>query len=308
MTMNDMAEMPVQLPTDPKTGAEARGRYFNSGNAFNIKLPPVPPRILREEPAQALAKSATGWVLCDLSAELDCPFPATTPLMLARYATVLAGESLDTTFTCTASIWYVIEGTATIHVGEETAILGKGDVFLLPGGVESRIEATATSVFWAVGNDPQLAFEKAAPITGPEAATAFVHYPAAEITHQLDVVYNRDANETTSGHALIFSAEQTEASRNIAPTLTLSLNTLKPHSFQPPHRHNSAALTLAVAGDPAYSMVDDLKCDWSPWATLLTPPTAKHSHHNDGDTRAEFLIVQDGGFYYHGRTMGFEFF
>ncbi|WP_172327393.1 AraC family ligand binding domain-containing protein [Mangrovicoccus sp. HB161399] len=308
MTINDMAEMPVQHPRAPKTGAEARGRYFNSGNAFNIKLPPVPPRILRDEPAQALAKTGTGWVLCDLSAELGCRFPATTPLMLARYATVLAGDGLDVTLTCTASVWYVIEGTARIIVGDETAELGKGDVFLLPGGVESRIEASETAVFWAVGNDPQLAFEKAAPITGEEAATGFVHYPADEITHQLDVVYGRDANDSTSGHALIFSAEPTEASRNIAPTLTLSLNTLKPHSFQPPHKHNSAALTLAVAGDPAYSMVGDLKCDWSPWATLLTPPAEKHSHHNDGDTRAEFLIVQDGGLYYHARTMGFEFY
>ena len=308
MTIKDMADMPVQHPRAPKTQAEARGRYFNSGNAFNIKLTSVPPRILRDEPAQTLAKNATGWVLCDLSEELECPFPATTPLMLARYATVLAGDTLDVTLNCTASIWYVIEGTAKIFTGEETAELGKGDIFLLPGGVASRIVASDTSVFWAVGNDPQLAFEKAAPITGGEAATGFVHFPADEITHQLDVVYEHDANDSTSGHALIFSAEQTEASHNIAPTLTLSLNTLKPRSFQPPHKHNSAALTLAVAGDPAYSMVDDLKCDWSPWATLLTPPTAKHSHHNDGDTRAEFLIVQDGGLYYHARTMGFEFY
>jgi quercetin dioxygenase-like cupin family protein len=308
MTQNDMAEMPVQLPRAPKNDAEARGRYFNSGNAFNIKLPPVPPRILRDEPAQALAKTSTGWVLCDLSDELECPFPATTPLMLARYATVLASETLDVTLNCTASIWYMIEGKATLYVGDETAELGKGDVFLVPGGVASRIEASTTSVFWAVGNDPQLAFEKAAPLTGDEAATGFVHYPADEIKYQLDVVYERDANDTTSGNALIFSADQTEASRNIAPTLTLSLNTLKPHSFQPPHKHNSAAITLAVAGDPAYSMVDELKCDWSAWATLLTPAAAKHSHHNEGDTRAEFLIVQDGGLYYHARTMGFEFY
>ncbi|MDO6588128.1 hypothetical protein Q4543_21730 [Salipiger sp. 1_MG-2023] len=308
MINNDMAEMPVQLPRTPANAAEARGRYFNSGNAFNLKLPPVPPRILHDEPARAMAKDATGWVLCDLSNELECPFPATTPLMLARYATVLSGETLDVTLNCTASIWYVIDGAAQIVFGDETATLGKGDVFLLPGGVGARIEASESAVFWAVGNDPQLAFEKAQPITGAEAATSFVHYPAQEITYQLDTVYQRDANNSTSGHALIFSAERTVDSRNIAPTLTLSLNTLKPNSFQPPHKHNSAALTLAVAGDPAYSMVDELKCDWSPWATLLTPPAAKHSHHNDGDTRAEFLIVQDGGLYYHARTMGFEFY
>jgi hypothetical protein len=31
------------------------------------------------------------------------------------------------------------------------------------------------------------------------------------------------------------------------------------------------------------------------------------AHHNDGDHLALFLIVQDGGFHYHTRTMGFSY-
>ncbi len=307
-TANDMAEMPVQLPRNPANAAEARSRYFNSGNAFNIKLPPVPGHIFRDEPAQAMKMEKTGFIICDQSDKMQCGFAATTPLMLARYAVVKAGETLDTTLINTASIWYVIKGKAKLVIGEENASLGKADVFLLPGGVESQITAHEDSVFWAVGNDPQLKFDSSSPVTGKDAAVQFVHYPADEIVYQLDVVYGSNANASTSGHALIFSAEKSQAARNITPTMTLSLNTLKPKSEQPPHKHNSAAITLVVAGDPAYSMVADQKCDWSPWATLITPPAAKHSHHNDGNTRAEFLIVQDGGFYYHARTMGFEFY
>jgi gentisate 1,2-dioxygenase len=307
-TADDMAEMPVQLPREPANAAQARSRYFNSGNAFNIKLPPVPGHIFADEPAAALKMERTGFIDCDQSEKMQCAFPATTPLMLARYAVVKAGETLDTTLANTASIWYVIKGSADLAVGEEKAVLGKGDVFLLPGSKPSSIAASEDSVLWAVGNDPQLKFDASVPVTGAEAAVQFVHYPAGEIAHQLDVVYNRNANADTSGHALIFSAEKTVAARNITPTMTLSLNTLKPRSEQPPHKHNSAAITLVVAGDPAYSMVAEQKCDWSPWATLVTPPAAKHSHHNDGGTRAEFLIVQDGGFYYHARTMGFEFY
>lgn len=307
-TSNDMAEMPVQLPRKPANAAEARSRYFNSGNAFNIKLPPVPGHIFTDEPAEAMTMEKTGFINCDQSDQMQCAFPATTPLMLARYAVVKAGETLDTTLTNTASIWYVISGKAGLVVGEEKAVLGKGDVFLLPGGVASAIAADEDSIFWAVGNDPQLKFDTSVPVTGKDAAVGFVHYPADEITHQLDMVYASNANAATSGHALIFSAEKTVEARNITPTMTLSLNTLKPKSFQPPHKHNSAAITLVVAGDPAYSMVADQQCDWSPWATLVTPAAAKHSHHNDGNSRAEFLIVQDGGFYYHARTMGFEFY
>ncbi|CAH1654190.1 MULTISPECIES: cupin domain-containing protein [unclassified Chelatococcus] len=305
---NDMAEMPVQLPRDPANAAEARSRYFNSGNAFNIKLPPVPGHIFTDEPAQALALKTTGFINCDQSDKLECAFPATTPLMLARYATVKAGEALDVTLNNTASIWYVITGRADLRVGDEKVVVRKGDVFVLPGGLVSTISASEASVFWAVGNDPQLAFDASEPMTDSKAAVSFVHYPADEIAHQLDVVYGSNANANTSGHALIFSAEKTEAARNITPTMTLSLNTLKPRSEQPPHKHNSAAITLVVNGDPAYSMVADRQCDWSPWATLVTPPAAKHSHHNNGDTRAEFLIVQDGGLYYHARTMGFEYY
>jgi hypothetical protein len=40
---------------------------------------------------------------------------------------------------------------------------------------------------------------------------------------------------------------------------------------------------------------------------MITPPAAFHSHHNEGRDLALFLIVQDGGVYYHCRTMGFSY-
>ena len=49
------------------------------------------------------------------------------------------------------------------------------------------------------------------------------------------------------------------------------------------------------------------RVDWSPFATMVTPPAEVHSHHNGGPRPARFLIVQDGGWHYHARTMGFEF-
>ena len=48
--------------------------------------------------------------------------------------------------------------------------------------------------------------------------------------------------------------------------------------------------------------------------TLLTPAGAEHDHRNKETNRtvtdadvALALIVQDGGLYYYGRTMGFAF-
>jgi len=66
-------------------------------------------------------------------------------------------------------------------------------------------------------------------------------------------------------------------------------------------------VSLVVKGKNCYSTVDGKRKDWSPFATTITPPVSVHSHTNAGDERCFFLIVQDGGFYYHARAMGFEF-
>lgn len=300
----DMADLPVQLPRNPAAPAEARARYFNSGNAFNIKLPPVPGRVFRDEAARALAPDApTGFLACDQSDAMASPFPATTPLMLARYATIAAGERLACDLAATGSVWFVIAGTGETQAGAETLRWGPGDVMLLPGCAITHV-AESRAVLWSVSNEPQLAHDASRP---PAAPVAAVHYPAAEIERQLAVIAASGTNAATSGLALIFSSDGLEASRNILPTLTLSLNTLPPGTHQRAHRHNSAAVTLAVAGERCFSTVDDARCDWTPWATLVTPPGAPHSHHNEGGNRARFLIVQDGGLHYHARTMGFAF-
>ncbi len=303
----DMADMPEQRPAAPTGPAQARARFFNSGNAFNIKLPPVPGGVFTTPAVQALADDApTGLIACDQSAAMDLSFPATTPLMLARYATIAPGESLDTDFIATGSIWYVIRGTGTASCLGEDIAFGTGDVLLLPGA-PARITARERVVAWLVTNEPQLAFDGDCPPDDARRPIAPVHYPAAEIERQIALIYDHAPNERTSGIALIFSNDTQSAARNIMPTLTLSLNTLPPGAHQRSHRHNSAALTLVVNGTDCHSMVDERHCDWSPWATLVTPPAAPHSHHNGGPSRALFLIVQDGGLYYHARTMGFSF-
>ena len=304
----DMADMPVQAPLAPVGLAAARARFFNSGNAFNVKLPPVPAARFLDEPARALAASATGLVACDQSAAIGVSFPATTPLMLARYAVIAPGEKLTADFAATGAIWYVIRGDGEASIGAEDFSWDAGDVFLTPGGEAVALSAgTKGAVLWVVTNEPQLAFDRLQPTVGADAPIEAVHYPAEEIEAQLGKIVDAAQNAATSGIALIFSSARQEASRNIMPSLTLSLNTVPPGEHQRAHRHNSAAITLILKGERAYSMVGGARCDWSPYATLVTPAGEPHSHHNDDAERAMFLIVQDGGLHYHARTMGFTF-
>lgn len=46
---SSIAEMPAQRASDPASPAQMRGRFFNTGNAFNVQLSPVPDHIFTEE-------------------------------------------------------------------------------------------------------------------------------------------------------------------------------------------------------------------------------------------------------------------
>ncbi|MBS1165057.1 MAG: probabe gentisate 1,2-dioxygenase [Proteobacteria bacterium] len=306
----DMADMPVQVPEAPASAAAARARFFNSGNAFNIKLPQVPATAFRQEVGTAramLAGDASGFVDCDQSSIIGGTASATTPLMVARYVALAAADRLALCPRASGAIWYVIDGAGEMDVDGEHLAFGTGDVMLTPGGGEtSLVGGPQGALLWLVTDEPLYAFAGATPDRQTSKVVP-VHYPADEISRQLQRVVDAAQNATTSGIALIFSSETLEAGRNILPTLTLSLNTVPPGEHQRGHEHNSAAITLILKGSGAYSMVGDERYDWSDHATLVTPATLPHSHHNPSAERAMFLIVQDGGLHYRARTMGFRF-
>jgi gentisate 1,2-dioxygenase len=304
-----IGDLPVQHARNPATEAEARGRFFNSGNAFNIKLPPVPNAVFADEPRQALAaETDTGFIACDVSGELECPFPATTPFLLARYARIRAGDTLAADFNASGIIHYVIKGSGTARVGDEQIAWGAGDVFVAPGGSQLTYGAAdEDAVLWLVSNDPLLAFEGLPAPASDRPPTHLVHFTATEIDRQIEQFYRIGADEETAGTALVFSSDLQQDGRNVLPSLTLAMNSLPPGGMQRPHRHNSVAVSLVIQGEDCYSMIDGVRKDWAPWATTITPPVSVHSHHNDGSALAKFLIVQDGGLYYHARAMGFAF-
>ena len=307
--VTSIGELPPQTAAAPANEAQARARFFNTGNAFNVILPPVPDMAFTDEPAKAFAsQTPTGLIACDVSDRMQCPFPATSPFVLAYYGKIKAGETLTTDFTTTGVVGYVIRGSGQLSCGEESVQWGPGDLFVLPGGYTHTYTADKDdAVLWLVTNEPQLAFENLrAPAPGT-APTGVVHYPAAEIERQIGIIDSVGRNEEEAGSALIFSSDTNEASRNALPTLTVAMNYLPPGVTQRPHRHNSVAVSLVIRGENCFSTIDGKRKDWSPWCTTITPPVSVHSHSNHGDERAMFLIIQDGGLYYHGRTMGFEF-
>ncbi|MGH7324414.1 MAG: cupin domain-containing protein [Candidatus Rokuibacteriota bacterium] len=284
-----------------------RARYFSSADGFNIARPKVPAQVFAPQREAALDPAGpSGLIPLDLSDALAIGFPATTPLILARYARIRSGEKLETCFAATGAIHYVIAGGGESAWGSEVLAWQTGDVFVLPGGAASH-RAGADSLLWIVTNEPELAFSRARPPAPGAEPVGAVHYPAAEIRRQLEAIHRLPPDQTMTGKAVTFSSVALDRERTCLPSLTLAMNSLRPGESQRSHRHNAVAVTLIVEAARCYSLVGGARIEWQPHAVMITPPGAVHSHHNDGDRLARFLIVQDGGLHYHCRTMGFAY-
>jgi gentisate 1,2-dioxygenase len=181
----------------------------------------------------------------------------------------------------------------------------------LPDWVSDRGPATHAaardSLLYVITNEPELAFEHCRPPAPGAAPIEAVHYPADAVRRELDKIAALPADKVGAGRALSFANASLEKARTCLPSFTLAMNSLLPGESQRAHRHNAVAVTLIVSGESCYSMVGGRRVDWQPHAVMITPPGDTHSHHNDGDHLALFLIVQDGGLHYHTRTMGFSY-
>ncbi len=301
-----MERMPVHKIANPGNHAEARARFYNSGNGFNTELPAVPAADFTKEAHEALsARSSDGtasrFINCDSSAALGCAFPATSPFILARYAVVFPDESLP----CDDAeqyIVYVIKGTGK-------SILSTGDEFILKtGDILVACDITGFEaydremVLWCVSRSP---LNRCLAVSENHRDPRFlpVFYPASVTEEELSIVLAAPRSPGTSGRALLFSSVPEEHLHAVTPALTLSLNTLFPGERQRSHRHNATAVTLVIAGHECSTEIDGVPVPWSPWTTLVTPPGSLHGHINNGDELARFLIVQDGALHYCARTM-----
>jgi gentisate 1,2-dioxygenase len=307
--------MATIMKSAPRTGTSAatpytqRARYFDSDNAFNIEYPPVPAAVFVAE-CKAAFDTATGTklIVCDQRAALGLEFPATSPLVLASYARIRQGETLSLDPCASVVLAYVIEGEGSAVQESDAIDWRAGDIFSLPGGSPIRLSATTRdSLLWIVTNEPELAFEHMRPPKAGERLVEAAHFPAASIDEELAKVRKKLAGKLAAGLSVVFATEGLEERRNVSPSFTLAMNQLEAGGIQIPHSHNSVAVSLAVKGDRCYSMVGGERKDWLPFVTMVTPPTSVHSHHNEGAKLANWLIVQDGGLYYHCRTMNFRY-
>jgi gentisate 1,2-dioxygenase len=292
------------MPMSNDTAA-ARAQFYAPQKAFDRPVPKVPATIFQEERNRAFADGQpTGKIDLDQSRALGCSWPATTPTMLARYIIVLADESYEQQIAASGLTHYVLRGNGTISCDDESFTWQQDDAFCLPGGVPAKFNAQTHSIILQVGNEPELSYLRARPAANSELRPTL--FRAAETERLIGEVHAREDEQLAAGKSVVFLSQQMADRRVTTPTILSSINTLEPGGDQRAHRHSSAALTLALACEGVYSVVDGIRIDWQPGTVIVTPPNAVHSHHNRGPAMMKSFVAQDTGLHAQLRTTNFS--
>ena len=286
--------------------AASRAILYVPEIAFDRPVPTIPAKVFSDERRRAFAPATpTGFVTLDQSEALGSPWPATTPVLLARYIVLRRGETFTHSLNATAQVYYVIRGAGETRCGDERFDWAQGDAFCLPGNTEIVQQSQDGAILLVISNEPELSYLRAS--ADPEATAAIkpTHYRAEDIDRCLSDVHAHTGELKAAGKSVLFLTELMEQRRVATPTIMAAINSLEPGGDQRPHRHSSAALTLAIQGEGVHSMMDGEEIPWEPDTVIVTPPYVEHSHHNRGSTMMRSFVVQDTGLYTELRSSRF---
>uniref|UniRef100_A0A7S2BSN0 Cupin type-1 domain-containing protein n=1 Tax=Florenciella parvula TaxID=236787 RepID=A0A7S2BSN0_9STRA len=197
---------------------------------------------------------------------------------------------------------------------------------------ESDDEFGSCSLYF-VHDEPLLQYLGARPVDTRRFQPAM--YPGTVMLETVGNISPVDefTGEVRNRRGILLSSQDSTQTKTLTPTLWSLLNSIEAGATQAPHRHNSVALDLAVVGtvpsvggaegdgtsggivytllgrelDANGAIVRPLKVEWESGGVFVTPPGWWHSHHNEGNSTAWVLPMQDAGLYTHQRTLDIRF-
>jgi gentisate 1,2-dioxygenase len=301
----------------------AETRIFNYAEAANpVRHGLTEPIPLRSWSSRLYSDGPSAIIPLDLSAELGCTAPATSPALAAHFLRLVAGEPLLLAAEATSSLFYVLSGSGRLSRAEgvEQAPLSlawnSGDVFVLPAGEPLRLETTTAAVLYWVHDGPLLSYLGVVPKQPRFSAS---HYPAPELDAALARLLADPAAMRGNRLSILLGHAAFPSSRTVTHTLWAMLGVVPGGAVQPPHRHQSVALDLIIDCPPGChtlvgrELAEDgsidraQKVEWEPGGAFITPPGLWHAHVNPTDQPARLLPIQDAGLHTHLRSLDIRF-
>jgi gentisate 1,2-dioxygenase len=316
-------QLPGEHGQEPGEGWEAPALWFDYREAANPVRPGLTDPIgLHQWGAELHSQGPTAILPLDLSQELGCQGPATSPALAAHFLRILPGEGLTAAAVATTSLFAVLRGGGSLsrpgdsHAGPLTLDWESGDVFVLPAGQAPRLEARQESVLYWVHDGPLLRYlgvEPSLPRFRP------CHYPAARLERELATLLSDPSASRANRLSLLLGHADLPATRTVSHTLWAMQGVVPTGSLQPAHRHQSVALDLILDCDPGcYTLVgsscddegrirDPRRIDWQSGGAFITPPGLWHAHVNESGRAARLLPIQDAGLHTYLRSLDIRF-
>lgn len=276
----------------------------------------TPAMPIREFPPSLHEGLESGVVDLDLSGDLGCDGPATSPGLLASFL-VAGGEELLLPDACaTSQLWFALRGSGTLLVGGEELPYGPRDLITLPACGEVRVRAAEASTFYRVHDGPLLRYLGVSPAEPRFRPTL---YPWAKVQAEVQAALDDPESASRSRVSVLLTNRHFPGTMTVTHVLWAMIGVVPPRTDQLPHRHQSVALDLILECEPGcYSLVsrevdsrgdlvDPVRVPWRPGGAFTTPPGYWHSHHNESGSPAFLMPIQDAGLQTYLRTLDIRF-
>ena len=283
----------------------------------------------------------------DFSEFYHVQHPATSPNLLANFVRLSQNQTVHfnpeinaNNLNASSHFFYLMHGTVEITTAKsnkqtrtETFQLKAGDIFIHPClssmkiiNTNNQCHETQNETQNENQNETHLYYINDAPLLQylgsiPRTQT---FQPATYTKEYIETQMQLLANSNNNRKGILLGNEDTEkiGNKTITPVLWSLFNELPPQTRQKPHRHNSVALDLCISCDDeenVYTLMGEAldehgnilkptKVYWKKSEMFITPPGLWHSHHNDGDTYAYVLPIQDAGLLLYQRILGIELY
>jgi gentisate 1,2-dioxygenase len=251
----------------------------------------------------------------DVSKGLGVPYPATSPGLLANFVRILHNEHIRTCANATSHLFYVIRGNGHTEVDGLLIPWNTGDFFALPAHQNAIHYADTDSAFYYIHDEPLLNYLGAK--TEKQCFEPTLYLVEESYANLQKAIDSKTKNRNRL--SILLANKALPQTRTITHVLWAMFGVLPVGAVQPPHRHQSVALDLAVDCQPGcYTLIgkslnpdgsikDPTRVDWAPHSAFITPPGYWHSHHNESGVQAHVIPIQDVGLHTYLRTLDIQF-
>jgi gentisate 1,2-dioxygenase len=252
----------------------------------------------------------------DLSRQLGCPGPATSPSLCANFLHIRPGESIRVQPNASSQLYFVLRGRGQTQFGDTQFPWGTGDFVTLPAGNAAVHQAENDAALYWVHDEPMVRYLGARAESPTFRPTL---YRAEEARAELAKAEADPEAQRRSRISVLLANRACDQTLTVTPTLWAMLGVLPVGDVQAPHRHQSVALDLIIDCQPGcYTLIgkdlddhgriiDPERVDWKPASAFVTPPGLWHTHFNESGTAAYLLPIQDAGLQTYLRTLDIRF-